>query len=133
MLRLSDTYDLVLGSRWVPGGGAVGWPWYRRMVSRCGSLYARTVLGVPVRDLTGGFKCFRRRVLEQVDLDGIRSTGYAFQIEMTYRALRHGFSVVEMPITFAERAQGRSKMSHRIMLEAVVRVVQLRIEAPPRH
>jgi dolichol-phosphate mannosyltransferase len=118
--------DVVLGSRYVPGGGTVNWGLVRRVISRGGSLYARTVLGVGVRDLTGGFKCFRREVLEGIDLAAVRSTGYAFQIELTYRSLKAGYSVAEVPITFEDRRVGQSKMSRKIFLEALVRVVQLR-------
>jgi dolichol-phosphate mannosyltransferase len=118
--------DLVLGSRYVPGGGTVNWGWLRRLISRGGSLYARTVLGLPVRDLTGGFKCFRRRVLEALDLAAVHSTGYAFQIELTYRAFRNGFRVEEMPIVFEDRRVGQSKMSRRIVVEALTMVWKLR-------
>lgn len=128
LLERSETFDLVLGSRWIRGGGTRNWPWHRRLISRGGSLYARTLLGVGIRDLTSGFKCFRREVLAAIDLDAIHSTGYAFQIEMTYRALRKGFSITEVPIVFVERIEGSSKMSRRIVLEAVVRVPQLRLE-----
>jgi dolichol-phosphate mannosyltransferase len=126
LLRLADDYDLVLGSRYVRGGGTENWPWYRKALSRGGSLYARIWLGVSIRDLTGGFKCFRREVLEAIDLDAVQATGYAFQIEMTYRAMRKGFRVAEAPITFVERAEGTSKMSRRIMLEALVTVPRMR-------
>jgi dolichol-phosphate mannosyltransferase len=128
LLRLAEEYDVVLGSRWVRGGGTERWPWYRRFISRGGSWYARTWLGVDVRDLTGGFKCFRREVLATIDLDAVRSTGYAFQIEITYRAICRGFRVVETPILFVERAEGVSKMSRRIVLEAILRVPRLRLE-----
>jgi dolichol-phosphate mannosyltransferase len=121
--------DLALGSRYVAGGGTLNWGRGRRIVSAGGSLYARTLLGVTIRDLTGGFKCFRRRVLERLDLDAIHSKGYAFQIEMTYRALRAGFRVVEVPITFVDRRHGQSKMSRAILLEAVARVPALRLAA----
>jgi len=121
--------DLALGSRYVAGGGTVNWGRGRRIVSAGGSLYARTLLGVPIRDLTGGFKCFRRRVLETIPLDRIHSKGYAFQIEMTYRATRAGFTVVEVPITFTDRTHGQSKMSRAIFLEAVARVPVLRLGA----
>jgi dolichol-phosphate mannosyltransferase len=131
LLRLSDDFDLVLGSRWVKGGGTRNWPVSRQVISRMGSLYARTVLGVPVRDLTGGFKCFRREVLEAIDLSSIQTTGYAFQIEMTYRAIRRGFKVVESPIIFVEREQGVSKMSRKIVIEAVLKVPRLRFERQP--
>jgi dolichol-phosphate mannosyltransferase len=118
--------DLVLGSRYVAGGGTVNWGWLRRFISRGGSLYARTVLGLRVRDLTGGFKCFRRRVLESIDLAAVHSTGYAFQIELTYRAIQNGFRVEEMPIVFEDRRVGQSKMSRRIVVEALTMVWKLR-------
>jgi dolichol-phosphate mannosyltransferase len=121
--------DLVLGSRYVEGGGTENWGHGRRFVSAGGSFYARTLLGVPIRDLTGGFKCFRREVLERIDLDSVHSKGYAFQIELTYRTLRAGYSVVEVPIVFADRTHGDSKMSRAIFLEAVVRVPALRLAA----
>ena len=123
-----DAY-LVLGSRYVPGGGVENWGLLRRAISAGGSIYARLVLGVPVRDLTGGFKCFRRAVLEAIPLDRVRSRGYAFQIELTYRAIRKGFRVQEVPIRFADRAVGGSKMSRAIVLEAIWRVPALRIAA----
>ncbi len=119
-------FDVVLGSRYVRGGGTLNWGLRRKIVSRGGSLYARTILGVPVNDLTGGFKCFRREVLEALDLATVRASGYAFQIELTYRALRRGFKVCEIPITFEDRRLGRSKMSRAIFLEAVVMVWKLR-------
>jgi dolichol-phosphate mannosyltransferase len=118
--------DLALGSRYVPGGGVENWGPLRRLVSRGGSWYARTVLGIGVRDLTGGFKCFRRSVLEGVDLPTVRSKGYGFQIEVTYRAVCAGFRVTEVPITFRNRRLGTSKMSPRIAGEAILLVPQLR-------
>jgi dolichol-phosphate mannosyltransferase len=121
--------DLVLGSRYVPGGGVENWGLIRRAVSAGGSIYARVVLGVPVRDLTGGFKCFRRAVLEAVPLNDVRSRGYAFQIELTYRALRKGFRVRELPIRFSDRVVGGSKMSRAIVLEAIWKVPLLRLGA----
>ena len=121
--------DLVLGSRYVPGGSVGNWGLGRRVISRGGSLYAQLLLGVPVRDLTGGFKCYRRRVLERIDLDAIDSRGYAFQIETTYRALRAGFRVVEVPISFVDRQVGGSKMSRSIVLEAIWKVPALRLAA----
>jgi dolichol-phosphate mannosyltransferase len=121
--------DLALGSRYVPGGGTENWGRMRRLVSTGGSWYARKVLGVGIRDLTGGFKCYRRRVLERIDLDAIRARGYAFQIETTYRAIRAGFDVVEVPIVFADRTAGQSKMSRTIVLEAVTQVPALRFAA----
>jgi len=121
--------DLALGSRWVEGGGTVNWGRGRTFVSRGGSFYARTILGVGVRDLTGGFKCFRRVVLETIDLDAIEAKGYGFQIETTYRALRAGFRVVEIPITFVDRRVGESKMSGSIVVEAMLQVPVLRYRA----
>jgi len=121
--------DLALGSRYVEGGGTENWGLGRRTVSAGGSLYARALLGIGVRDLTGGFKCFRRAVLERLDLDAVHSKGYAFQIELTYRALRSGFTVEEVPITFVDRKEGTSKMSRTIFLEAVARVPALRLAA----
>ncbi len=118
--------DLALGSRYVPGGGVTDWGWLRRVVSEGGSTYARWVLGLKVRDLTGGFKCFRREVLEAIHFDGVRSQGYAFQVELTYRAVRAGFRVVEVPITFRDREHGQSKMSWRIAAEAMWLVPLLR-------
>jgi dolichol-phosphate mannosyltransferase len=121
--------DLALGSRWVDGGGTENWGLVRRVISRGGSLYARLVLGVSVRDLTGGFKCFRRPVLEAIDREAIAARGYGFQIEGTYRALRAGFRVVEVPITFVDRRVGDSKMSGAIVLEAMRQVPVLRWKA----
>ena len=121
--------DVVLGSRYVAGGAIGSWGAMRRFVSAGGSLYARVLLGIGVRDLTGGFKCFRREVLEALDLDAIDSRGYAFQIETTYRALRAGFRVVEVPITFVDREHGGSKMSRAIVLEAIWKVPALRLRA----
>jgi dolichol-phosphate mannosyltransferase len=118
---------LVLGSRYVEGGEIRNWGPLRRAVSRVGCWYARSVLNVEVRDLTGGFKCFRREVLQAIDLDGVRSQGYAFQVEMTYRALRRGFRVEEVPIVFTERREGSSKMSRTIVAEAIVMVPLLRL------
>jgi dolichol-phosphate mannosyltransferase len=127
--RAVDGADLVLGSRYCPGGGVADWSLGRRIVSRGGCLYARVLLGVRVQDLTGGFKCFRRAVLEAVDLDAVDAQGYMFQIEMTYRALRLGFRVEEVPILFTDRREGGSKMSRAIVLEAVRRVPVLRLAA----
>lgn len=120
--------DVVLGSRYVTGGGATRWPWYRKLISRGGSLYASKMLGVDVRDMTGGFKCFRRSVLEAINLESIESTGYGFQIEMTYRAVESGFRVAEMPIVFEERREGKSKMSAGIFVEAFWMVTKMRAE-----
>jgi dolichol-phosphate mannosyltransferase len=127
MLAAAEQADLVLGSRYVAGGGTVNWGLLRKLISRGGSLYARTILGLTVRDLTGGFKCFRREVLEGIDLPSVECTGYAFQIELTYRAARRGFRVVEIPILFADRRVGHSKMSRRIVLEAIRKVWSIRL------
>ncbi len=127
-LAAAERADLVLGSRWVAGGGTVDWPLSRQLMSRAGSLYARTILGVGVRDLTGGFKCFNRRVLEAIDLDTVQTRGYGFQIELTYRTTTRGFTVVEVPIRFADRVAGQSKMSARIMAEAFTMVWKLRYD-----
>jgi dolichol-phosphate mannosyltransferase len=121
-----ESADLALGSRYVPGGGVSDWGWLRRFISEGGSTYSRRVLGLQVRDLTGGFKCFRREVLEAIDFAGVRSHGYAFQVELTYRAVRAGFDVVEVPIVFRDRQHGTSKMSWRIAAEAMWLVPRLR-------
>ena len=119
--------DVALGSRWVDGGGTVNWGTGRKLISRGGSFYARTILGVGIRDLTGGFKCFQRHVLEAIDLDAIVAKGYGFQIETTYRVVRKGFSVVEIPITFVDRRVGESKMGGSIVVEAMLQVPALRL------
>ena len=121
--------DLVLGSRYVHGGRVGNWGPLRRFISRFGSLYAQIILGLHVRDLTGGFKVYRRAVLETIDLEAIHSRGYAFQIETTYRAIRKGFRVREIPITFVDRVEGGSKMSNAIVVEAVWKVPALRLAA----
>jgi dolichol-phosphate mannosyltransferase len=126
LLEACEDADLALGSRYAPGGAVYDWGPARRIVSRAGCLYAQRVLGVEVRDLTGGFKCFRREVLEAIDLAHARSHGYVFQIELTYRALQAGFRVREVPITFRDRIAGRSKMSWAIALEAMLLVPRLR-------
>jgi dolichol-phosphate mannosyltransferase len=126
LLRAVEDADLVLGSRYVPGGGVTEWGKMRRFISRRGSGYARRVLGVGIRDLTGGFKCFRREVLEAIELDSITSRGYAFQVETTYRAIQAGFRVVEVPIVFRDRREGSSKMSKGIVAEAIWRVPGMR-------
>jgi dolichol-phosphate mannosyltransferase len=127
LIAAAGAADLVLGSRYVPGGGVANWGFVRRALSRGGSAYARIILGVPVRDLTGGFKCFHRRVLEALDLEQVHADGYGFQIELTYRAIQAGFTVTEVPITFRERSTGQSKMTARIALEAVWKVPALRL------
>ena len=118
--------DIVLGSRYVAGGGTEGWPLHRRLLSRFGGTYARRLLGVQVADLTGGFKAYRREALARLDLAAVRSDGYAFQIETTWQAIRRGLRVVEVPITFTDRVAGRSKLSRRIVAEAVWTVLRLR-------
>ncbi len=114
--------DLVLGSRWVPGGGVVNWPWHRQLISRGGTMYARIMLGIPIKDATGGFRAFRRETLEAIDLDEVASQGYCFQIDMARRVVDAGRTVVEVPITFVERELGESKMSGAIVREALWRV-----------
>ena len=129
LIAAAENADLVLGSRYVTGGGVENWGVVRRFISAGGSAYARIVLGMRIRDLTGGFKCYRREVLEAIPLERIESRGYAFQIETTYRAQLAGFRVAEVPIVFADREQGKSKMSKAIVLEAVWRVPLLRLRA----
>jgi dolichol-phosphate mannosyltransferase len=129
LIAATENADLSLGSRYVQGGGTRNWGLARRAVSRFGSVYARILLGVGIRDLTGGFKCFRRSVLEGIGLERISTKGYAFQIETTYRALKVGSRVVEVPIVFSEREAGKSKMSRGIVLEAVTKVPALRLRA----
>jgi dolichol-phosphate mannosyltransferase len=124
--------DVVLGSRYVAGGGSEGWPWHRRALSQAGGLYARIVLGVPIRDLTGGFKAYRRSALERIKPETLTSDGYVFQIETTYRALEAGLTVVEVPITFTDRIAGKSKLSRRIVLEAMVVIWRLRFGSRQR-
>lgn len=131
LIEASDHADVVLGSRYIAEGGVEDWSLIRRLISRGGSAYARLVLGVRVRDLTGGFKCFRCEVLEGINPETIRSKGYAFQIEMTYRSIRKGFDVVEMPIIFTDRRVGKSKMSRTIVFEAFWRVPFLRFGSHP--
>ena len=127
MLALAEgSADVVVGSRNVPGGGTVNWGIGRKIISRGGSLYARTILGIDVHDVTAGYICWRRRVLEALDLDGISSNGYSFQIEMKYRAIQKGFKVVETPIVFVDRRVGQSKMNRAIVAEALLKVWSLR-------
>ena len=129
LIEAAAEADLVLGSRYVTGGRVGNWGPLRRFISRGGSLYAQVILGLPIRDLTGGFKCYRRAVLEALPLDEIHSKGYAFQIEGTYRTIRKGFRVREIPITFVDRIEGGSKMSNAIVLEGVWKVPALRLAA----
>ncbi|OGR83067.1 MAG: hypothetical protein A2901_08105 [Elusimicrobia bacterium RIFCSPLOWO2_01_FULL_54_10] len=123
---LSDC-DLALGSRYVQGGAIQNWPWHRRLISRCGNLYARSVLQIGIKDLTGGFKAYKRKVLESLDLSQIASNGYAFLSEMKFKVVRKGFRVREIPIIFKDRTQGKSKMSKKIFLEAAIMVWRLRL------
>src|SRR6185295_10862933 len=128
LLAAAETqYDLALGSRYVAGGGTTNWGALRQFISRGGNIYARAILGLPVMDATGGFRCYRRRVLETINLDAIHSNGYSFQIEMIYRTMRAGFKIGEVPIIFPDRRVGQSKMSRRIVLEALVTVWRLRL------
>ncbi|HCX88736.1 MAG TPA: dolichyl-phosphate beta-D-mannosyltransferase [Gammaproteobacteria bacterium] len=127
LLEATENADVALGCRWMPGGGVSGWPWSRLALSRFGNLYARLILGAPYRDLTGGFKCFRREALETLGLNKIRSVGYGFQIETTWRALQRGLCVVEVPIHFTDRTVGVSKMSGQTFKEAFVLVWRLRL------
>ncbi len=113
------SHDLVLASRYIDGGKTVGWPWHRKLISRAGGLYAGLILGVPIRDLTGGFKVWRRHVLEEIDLASIHSDGYCFQIETTYRAIQKQASYIQVPITFTDRVAGKSKLSRRVVIEAM--------------
>jgi len=126
LIGAAEHADLVLGSRYVPGGGVRNWGLVRRLISRGGGIYARIILGVDVHDLTGGFKCIRRSVLESIDLESVRAEGYVFQIEVTYRAILAGFRVKEIPIVFSDRTVGTSKMSGRIAVEAMLLVPRLR-------
>jgi dolichol-phosphate mannosyltransferase len=123
---LDEGYDVVIGSRNIPGGGVEGWGVGRHIISKGGSLYSRTILGLPVHDLTSGYKAFSRQALEAIALDQVHSNGYSFQIEMTYRALLRGMRVKEVPIVFVDRTAGRSKMSRRIFVEAIGMVWKLR-------
>jgi dolichol-phosphate mannosyltransferase len=128
-LREIKNYDLVIGSRYIPGASVANWPKSRLLLSYNANVYARMITGIPVKDATGGFKCFRRSVLEAIDLDDIRSNGYAFQIEMNFRAWRKGFTIKEIPITFVDRQEGASKMSKAIVREAVTMVWKLKARA----
>ncbi len=122
-----EHYDLVIGSRYVPGGGATDWPLFRKAISYGGSLYSRLLLGVTIKDITGGFKCFRREVLETINLDTIITSGYAFQIEMNYKVALKNFRIIEVPIIFEERIRGASKMTKKVFIEALGKVITLRL------
>ncbi len=132
LVAAADDADLVVGSRNVPGGGVKGWPWYRNVISKGGSFYARTILRMPIRDMTAGFKLFRRKVLETLDLSGIEASGYMFQIELKYRTVQAGFRVREVPVTFVDREFGESKMTGSIVTEAMWRVWKLRFRRQQR-
>lgn len=132
LVAAASNHDLVLGSRYVAGGGTTGWPFARRLLSKLGGVYARLILGVPIADLTGGFKVWRRPLLASLDLDHVQADGYGFQIETTYRALEQGARVTELPIIFADRVAGASKLSRRIVIEAAIVVWQLRFERSRR-
>lgn len=119
LVEASESYGLVLASRYVDGGKTIGWPWHRKLISRLGGIYAGLILGVPIKDLTGGFKVWRRDALEQIELASIHSDGYCFQIETTYRAIQKDVSWRQVPITFADRVAGKSKLSRRVVVEAI--------------
>jgi dolichol-phosphate mannosyltransferase len=124
LLDATAEADLVIGSRWVPGGSVVNWPWHRRLLSRAGNLYTRVLLGIGVRDATAGFRVFRREALETIHLERVQSLGYVFQVELAYRALRAGLRVVEVPIEFVERERGASKMTPEVARESLVRITR---------
>ncbi len=127
LVGLADGYDLVLASRYVEGGKTIGWPWHRKLISRFGGIYAGLILGVPIKDLTGGFKVWRPEVLRSIELSSIHSDGYCFQIETTYRAIQKGASYTQAPITFVDRVAGKSKLSRRVVFEAMVLPWNLRL------
>jgi dolichol-phosphate mannosyltransferase len=129
MIKKLEQVDYIVGSRYIPDGGIKGWGPFRRMLSKMGSLYAKTILDIPIHDLTGGFNAWRREVLENINLTEIKSEGYSFQIELKYRAFSKGFRYLELPILFEDRFQGKSKMSKKIILEAIYRVWQLKIKS----
>ena len=125
MIDLATQHDVVIGSRYVPGGGVKGWGFFREFISKGGSLYARLILGLPIQDLTGGFNLWKREVLEKINMNSVRSEGYAFQIELKYKAFQNNFTIIEHPIVFEDRRAGKSKMSKRIIAEAIIRVLQM--------
>lgn len=130
-LKAIEDADLVIGSRYIPGGNTPNWSFVRRMISGCGNIFARFMLGIPVHDCTAGFRCYRREVLENIDLDSIQSQGYAFQVELAYRVMRQGFKIVETPIIFMDRRVGKSKMSRAIVLEAFTYVLRTKFGKKP--
>lgn len=129
-LQAIEQADLIIGSRYVPGGSTPNWSFIRRLISGSGNIFARFMLNMPVHDCTGGYRCYRRAVLEAIDLDSVQSRGYAFQVEMTYRVLQQGFKVVEIPVTFMDRRLGQSKMSKKIIVEAFTYVLRTRFRRP---
>ncbi|TMB89156.1 MAG: polyprenol monophosphomannose synthase [Chloroflexi bacterium] len=129
-LKAIEHADLVIGSRYIPGGGTPNWSFLRRFISGGGNIFARFMLGIPVQDCTAGFRCYRRQVLESIDLDTIQSQGYAFQVEMAYRVMRQGFKIVETPIVFMDRRIGKSKMSRKIVIEAFIYVLRAKKQRP---
>lgn len=132
LLAALESADLVIGSRYVRGGGVVDWPLHRRLLSRMGNLYVRILTGMPVRDATAGFRAYRRAVVEEVNLDSLRAEGYAFQLEMALRTWRMGFAITEVPITFVERSEGASKISRSIVVEALWRALLWGLRGPRR-
>lgn len=132
LIAALDRADLVIGSRWVDGGGVVNWPLHRKLISRAGSLYSRTLLGLDVRDITAGYRVFRREALESIDFAAVESVGYGFQVDMTFRLARQGRTIVEVPITFVERTLGASKMSGDIVVEAMLNVTRWGLTARAR-
>ncbi len=126
-LKAIEHADLVIGSRYIPGGDTPNWTMLRRLISGGGNIFARFMLGIPVHDCTAGYRCYRRRVLENIDLDTIQSQGYAFQIELAYRVMKHGFKIVETPIVFMDRRVGKSKMSRKIVIEGFTYVLKARL------
>ena len=133
-LKAIEHADLVIGSRYIPGGGTPNWSFLRRFISGGGNIFARFMLSIPVQDCTAGFRCYRRQVLESIDLDTIQSQGYAFQVEMAYRVMQQGFKIVETPIVFMDRRIGKSKMSRKIVIEAFIYVLHARFgKKPPVH
>jgi dolichol-phosphate mannosyltransferase len=131
LLQAAQKSDVVIGSRWVPGGGAQNWSWLRICISRGGSIFARTVLRLPIADLTSGFKCFRHEVLASLNLPAVSSNGYAFQVEVNYLCSRRGYRIAEVPIVFVDRRVGKSKMSSSIVVEAMLMVIRYRLFGPP--
>src|SRR2546425_12183801 len=131
-LKAIENADLVIGSRYIAGGGTPNWSILRRLISGGGNIFARIMLGIPVHDCTAGYRCYRRRVLESIDLDTIQSEGYAFQIELVYRVMQHGFKIVETPIVFMDRRVGKSKMSRKIVIEGFTYVIKVRFSKKPK-